>query len=166
MTKKFVMIPIGIAILAAILQVIDQLLVGVLPIANNGFGWIAFQNWALYFLAGSTAKGGLKSLIGAATGVVASILIISFAGVLGSIGFWAVPTSILILVGPVIWLEKVKWLDFVPSIFIGAGVFFALMNYWDNTTFAISAQITLLYTAIGLVFGYVTVELRKWYESK
>jgi hypothetical protein len=166
MKTKFIMVPIGIAILAAILQVIDQLLSGVLPIDNNGFGWIAFQTWALYFLAGADLKGGLKSLLGVISGIVASILIMTFAGTLSGLGFWAVPASLLVLVVPVIWLEKVKWLDFIPAIFVGAGVFFALSSYWDNTTFAISTQITLLYTVIGLTFGYVTVSLRQWYESK
>ena len=69
MKNKLVIIPIGIAILAAIFQVTDQLLVEVLPIANNGFSWIAFHTWVLYFLAGSNAKGGLKRFIGVGTGV-------------------------------------------------------------------------------------------------
>jgi uncharacterized membrane protein len=73
----------------------------------------------------------------------------------------------------VISAENVPWLDFVPAWFVGAGVFFGLMNMG---TFAAEASImdkyiqctgTLMWSsAMGLIFGFVTVTVRTWYEKK
>ena len=72
--KKFIAIPFIIALLAGTIQIVDQVLhLQVEPVGNVGFGWIAFQAWAMYFLAGCDLKGGLRTLIGYVMGIVASI---------------------------------------------------------------------------------------------
>lgn len=165
--SKFLVIPVMIAVLAAILQVVDQLLsVNVLPEGNSGFGWVSFQAWAMYFISGCNVKGGIKTFLGYTCGIIASILILSFAGYLSALGFWAVPVSLLVLVIPVICLERVPWLDYVPAVFIGAGAFFAFMTYVPNATFCGAMTTELIYCFIGLLFGYVTIKLRVAYESK
>ncbi len=164
--KKFIIIPIMIAALAAILQIIDQSMPQLGFNEWSGFGWVAFQAWAMYFLAGCTIKGGIKTLIGYLVGCLASIAIIAFgASLIESLGFWAFPTSLMILVIPVICLEKVPWLDFIPAIFVGAGAFFGMMNYVDGATFCKALTVEMIYCVIGLVFGFVTVALRTKYEA-
>lgn len=171
--SKFIVIPIIIAALAAIVQLIDQMfqVSGGCDffIAGSGFGWLTFQAWALYFLAGCSVKGGVQGLIGYIAGIVGSIAIIAFAGFLASSGvsaFWATPLSLLILVIPVICLERVKVM--IPALFIGAGAFFAIMTFQpagENTTFLNAAFTELVYCVLGLVFGWITVTLRVAYEK-
>lgn len=165
--KKFIAIPIIVALLAGTIQIIDQVLhLHVAPEGNVGFGWIAFQAWAMYFLAGCDLKGGLKTLLGYVSGIVASIAIMVLGGKFAGMGFYAVPIAIVIVVIPVIWLEKVKWLDFIPAIFIGAGAFFAFMSYVPNATFTTAAITELIYCVLGLFYGYITILIRGAYEKK
>ena len=113
--KKFVVIPVFIAFLAAGFIVIDQLIKPYMPIADNkGFGWVTFQAWAMYFLAGCTVKGGARTFLGYFLGILSAILIIELAGVVGSTGFWAVPLAVLVMVIPMCSMEKAHSLiDFV-----------------------------------------------------
>jgi hypothetical protein len=165
--KKFIAIPFIIAALAGTIQIVDQLLhLHVEPAGNVGFGWIAFQAWAMYFLAGCDIKGGIKTLIGYVLGIVASIAIMVLGGKFAGMGFYAVPIAVSLVVVPVILLEKVKWLDFIPAIFIGAGAFFAFMSYVPDATFAIAAKTELIYCVLGLFYGYMTILLRGAYEKK
>ena len=166
--RKFIVIPILVALLAGSIQVVDQLLhLQVEPVGNVGFGWIAFQAWAMYFLAGCDIKGGIKTLLGYVMGIIASIVIMVLgSGQFAGLGFFAFPLAVLIVVIPVIFLEKVKWLDFIPAIFVGAGAFFAFMSYVPNASFAIAAKTELIYCVLGLVYGYITVSLRGAYEKK
>ena len=165
--SKFIVIAIFIAFLAFTMQAIDQTISkSFSPPGNGGFGWIAFQAWAMYFLAGGTIKGGVRTLLGYLSGIIASIAILSLGPALGSLGFWAFPIAIFIIVVPVICLEKVPWLDFVPAIFVGAGAFFGFMTYIQGATFSGAAVTILFYCLFGLVYGYITVAFRTWYEKK
>jgi len=165
--STFLPIAIFIGIQALLIQVVDQLLAPVMPPAGNaGFGWIAFQAWAMYFMAGCTPEGGAKALAGYGWGVIASILIMLLGGAFSGAGFWAFPLALLILVPPVICLElAVSPLNFVPAVFIGAGVYFGFMTYIKGANFGNAALTELVYCLIGLVFGYVTVAFRGWYEA-
>lgn len=165
--NKFLIIPLFIAFLAFTMQAIDQGIGKFFPpVGNAGFGWIAFQAWAMYFLAGCNVSGGIRTFLGYVSGVVASIAIMTLGSALGSLSFWAFPTAVLAIVIPVICLEKVKWLDFVPSVFVGAGVFFGFMSYIQGATFTGAAVTELFYCLFGLVYGYITVTFRVWYEAK
>jgi hypothetical protein len=166
--SKFIVIPVFIAFLAFTMQAIDQ---GIskyfLPAGNVGFAWIAFQAWAVYFLAGCNVTGGVKSFLGYVSGIVASIAIMLLGPALGgALGFWAFPVAVFVVVVPVICLERVKWLNFVPSIFIGAGVFFGFMSYIKGATFSGAAVTILFYCLFGLVYGFITVAFRVWYEAR
>lgn len=165
--KQFAVIPMMIAVLACILQIVDQTIAaGFFPEGNTGFGWISFQAWAMYFLAGCTLKGGIRSLIGYILGIAASIAIMKLAGVLGGLGFFAAPIAILIVVIPVIFLERAPDLfNFVPAIFVGAGVYFGFMNYVSGESFIAAGVTETAYCLIGLMFGWVTVTLRGAYEK-
>lgn len=164
--SKFIVIPIIVAVLAAIIQAVDQLVSTTTFFSTwSGFGWISFQSWALYFLAGCTLKGGIRALIGYFVGAVASMAIITLAGYFACLGFWAVPASLLILVVPIICLERVPWFDLVPAIFIGSGAFFAIVTYVPETSFCTALTIEMTYCIIGLIFGVTTIMLRQRYEA-
>ena len=164
--KRFIAIPFIVAMLAFTFIVIDQLLSPLLPPeGNKGYGWIAFHAWAVYFLAGANVKGGFKALLGYGTGIVMTILIFELAGKLGNTGFFAVPIAAFILVSMVIFAEKAPPLDFIPAIFIGAGAMVCFLSYIEGATYSHAAIVVLLYTLIGLIYGYTTVLLRVAYEK-
>lgn len=171
--SKFILIPVMIAVLAALAQLIDQVLQGCngscgeLFITGTGFCWLAFQAWAVYFFGGCNFKGGLQALLAYVLGIIGSILIIKFAGWLGTVGvsgFWSTPLSLLILVIPVICLERVKVM--IPALFIGAGAYFAIMTFQPaGTTFTSAAVTEMVYCCVGLILGWITVTLRTSYEK-
>jgi hypothetical protein len=166
--KKFIVIPVFIAFLAAGFIVLDQVISPYMPIADNkGFGWVTFQAWAMYFMAGCTVKGGARTFLGYILGILSAILIIELAGVLGSTGFWAVPLAVLVMVIPMCSMERAHSLiDFVPAIFVSSAVYFAFTQIYPATTTRTSIAITILvYTAIAMVLGYVTIRLRAAYEK-
>jgi len=79
--------------------------------------------------------------------------------------------AVLIVVVPVIAMERVPGFNFIPSWFIGAGVFFAFMGtksleQHNATVYTNVAVPELAACVVGLVFGWVTVTFRVWYEKK
>jgi drug/metabolite transporter (DMT)-like permease len=165
--KKFVVIPLIIAVLAFLIQIVDQLLSPCMnPLPNNGFCWIAFQAWAVYFLAGCTVTGGIKSLIGYAVGITGSIVIMNLAGVFSVLGFFSVPVAVALIACALIFLERTTWLNFIPSMFIGAGAFFAFMSYVPGATYVNAAITEIVYCLLGLIFGFTTIVLRTAYEKR
>lgn len=165
--KKFIVIPVFIGFLACTFVALDQFISPFLPIAaNKGFGWVTFQAWAMYFMAGCTLKGGMRTFLGYVMGIISAVVIIKLAGLLGNTGFWAVPLAVFIVVIPMCSMERAhSLLDFVPALFVSSAVFFAFMNYIPNATMGSSAMVILLYCAIGMIYGVVTVELRGMYEK-
>ncbi len=165
--KKYLPIALFIGLQAAVLQAIDQsICASIAPLAAGG-GWISFQAWAMYFLGGCTPKGGARALIGYVIGMVASIAIIFCGGQLGALGFWAMPLVLLVLVPIILYLDIApEMINFVPAVFVGAGVFFGIMSYIPGATFANAFMGEGLYCIIGLAFGWLTITFRGWYEGK
>lgn len=56
--------------------------------------------------------------------------------------------------------------NFVPAVFVGAGVFFGIMSYIPGATFQNAFWAEGIYCGIGLLFGAVTILFRGWYEGK
>ena len=176
--KQLFVVSCGLALQAAILVLIN----GKMPAITHGMDmmWIAFQAWAVYFVVGCTAANGLKAWIGYLTGIVASIAIIKLMGMPGIVGLptvggmnLAMAAAVFIVVIPAIMSENVK--NMVPALFIGSGAFFASFGHsalaaavpsGDLTTrFAYAAQTELIYCALGLSFGFITVFWRGKYEA-
>lgn len=163
--KKYLPIALFIGLQAALLQALDQSICSlVVPLVVGG-GWISFQSWAVYFLAGCTPKGGLRALIGYILGMIASIAIIMGGGMLGSLGFWAMPAILMILVPIILYLDIAPELfSLVPAVFVGSGVFFGIMSYVPGAAFGSAFVSETVYCLIGLVFGWLTITFRGWYE--
>ena len=159
--------PLIVAILACICQIIDQTIGPMMPI-GAGFGWVAFQAWASYFICGCNVEGGIKAFFAYIAGIVASILIMVIGGQFGimGLGFMAMPIGVLIGVVPTICTEKVKLLSQTPIIFVAAGAFFGIMSYVPEATFATAAMVEMIYCVLGLILGYLTIVLRGAYDKK
>jgi hypothetical protein len=144
-------------LLAFVIVCIDQLLKSSMPIGSeNGFTYIAFVAWAVYFFSGCTLKGGIRALIGYAIGITFSIGIILIAGLIPS-EFFAVPLAVLIVVFVVLYLEKAPWFDLIPAMFVASGCFFGIMTYVPDATFETAATVEMIYGFIGLLFGWITI---------
>lgn len=167
--KKYFPIALFIGIQAAVLQCIDQAAcASIIPLVAGG-GWISFQAWAVYFMAGGTPKGGIRAFIGYVLGMAASIAILWCGGQLGGfgLGFWSVPLVLLVLVPIVLYLDQAPELfNLVPAVFVGAGVFFGVMTYVPGATFTNTFLGEGAYCILGLIFGWGTVTFRGWYERK
>jgi len=163
--QQFIVIPVIVAFLAFTIQILDQLIAGYMPVANVGFGWIAFIAWAMYFMAGCNLEGAKKTFFGYISGIVASIAIMQFGGAFSGLGFYAFPVAVFIVVIPCICLERLPPFDFVPALFVGAGTFFGFMSYVDGATYMSATFTELVYCVIGLFYGWVTVSLRGRYEA-
>jgi hypothetical protein len=176
--KQLFVVSCGLALQAAILVLVD----GFVPKATHGMDmmWIAFQAWAVYFVTGCTPMSGLKAWIGYLTGIIASIAIIKLMGVPGikslpTVGGMnlAMALAVFIVVIPAIMSENCK--NMVPTLFIGSGAFFASLGHvalatavpsgCQTTQFLYAAQAELIYCALGLFFGFITVFWRGKYEA-
>ena len=180
--KQLFVVSCGLALQAAILVLIN----GVLPAITHGMDmmWIAFQAWAVYFVVGCTAANGIKAWIGYFTGIVASIAIIELMGMPGIKGLptiggmnLAMAGAVFIVVIPAIMSENIK--NMVPALFIGSGAFFASLGHASlgaaliasdavgckTTQYLYAAQSELIYCALGLSFGFITVFWRGKYEA-
>ena len=176
--KQLMVVSCGLAAQAAGMVLLNAFV----PKLTHGMDmmWIAFQAWAVYFVAGCTPMNGVKAWIGYLTGIIASIAIILLMGVPGIKGIPFVAgmnitmaIAVFIVVIPAIMTENLK--NMVPALFIGSGAFFASMSHpaltaavpegCMTTKFLYASQAELVYCALGLVFGYITVFWRGKYEA-
>ena len=180
--SKFVIIPLFIALQAFLLMVISPYVPftsrEVAAVAGPGLlVWVAFQAWAVYFMGGGSVKMGVKSVIGYAGGIAASIGIFKAAVALSFLTIAGTPFGLYLIVGLVagllVCLGRFPRVDFVPAYFVGAGVFFALTGYLkqpvsvDQFTWWLQlAAAEMTGCVIGLFFGWGSVTFQGWYEGK
>jgi len=175
--KQFFPIPLMIAVLATTLVMLADPFPVPVPFL---WTWISFQAWAMYFLAGCTVQGGVKVMLGYLGGAVASVAIFELTGALApSLGAAsALAIAVFLVVIGVISAERVPWFNFVPSWFVGAGVFFGVMSIYTGWEWAsdspraaqwlhyLEAGTYLMVSClVGQVYGYVTVLCRGKYEA-
>jgi hypothetical protein len=178
--KNLLVVSCGLGVQAAILVLLNAYIP---KVAGMEAMWIAFQAWAVYFVAGCTPVGGLKVWLGYLSGIVASIAIVEMMGVPGikalpSIGGMNVvmAVAVFIVVIPAIMTENMK--NFVPALFIGSGAFFALWTIMNGnqelmktfgdgkmTKYIFAMRVELVYCLVGQMMGMITVFWRGKYEA-
>jgi hypothetical protein len=178
--KNLLFVSTALGLQAAILVLLN----GYIPkIAGMDAMWIAFQAWAVYFVAGCTPVVGLKVWLGYLSGIVASIAIIETMGApgikdLGTVGGMnlSMALAVFIVVIPAIMSENAK--NFVPALFIGSGCFFGLFTIMHGNAelmktvgdgkvakYIFAMRVELVYCLIGQIFGMITVFWRGKYEA-
>ena len=165
--SQLMVVSCGLGLQAGILVLINAF---VPKLAGTDAIWVAFQAWAVYFLAGCNPMGGVKAFIGYATGIAASIAIIELMGapgisklpVVGGMNL-AMALAVFIVVIPAIMSENLK--NMVPALFIGSGAFFGLSQLMPGKGYLAVTQAELVYCAVGLLFGFITVYWRGKYEA-
>ena len=184
---KYMVIPIFVALQAAVLVFLAPYLAKINPnlatheiLGSKGglLTWVAFQSWAVYFLAGCTPKMGLKALVGYAGGIVASALLVELVGILSTrchLGEYSLAGAVFIVVIPLIMVEKVPGFNLVPAYFVGSGAFFSMLAMFGMAKTAADiaplqkyleiGKAEMVGAAVGLLFGFITVTFRGWYEK-
>ncbi|NCB50574.1 MAG: DUF1097 domain-containing protein [Clostridia bacterium] len=164
--SKHLPIALFVALLAGVLQMVDQLIMNNILTGFNGFGWVAFLAWALYFLAGATPRNGVRAFIGYIFGIIGSVIIFKVAGWLGGIGFYAVPVGLFVGVLLLMELQRAPELfNLVPAAFIGAGAYFGICSYTPITGFTQAGLIEISYSFLGLFCGFLSIAFITWYNK-
>jgi hypothetical protein len=176
--KNLLVVSTGLGIQAAILVMLNAYIP---KVAGMEAMWIAFQAWAVYFVAGCTPLNGLKVWIGYLSGIIASIAIIELMGAPGikdlpNVMNLGMAVAVFIVVIPAIMTENAK--NFVPGLFIGSGAFFALWTIMNGNTelmktigdgkaakYIFAMRVEMIYCLIGQLMGIITVFWRGKYEA-
>jgi hypothetical protein len=158
---KYLPHPGIIAALVIVLMTLEML------IPQYLISWIAFQTWALYFIAGGTVPQGIKAGACYICGILAAILIMVLVGALaGTLGKATLPLVCSAVTFAAICFEKVKPLDNIPAWFIGAGAYFGLANVLGAKFQYGPAMVTVVATlVIGMLLGFITVTARTKYGA-
>lgn len=166
--RYFFIFALYVGIQSFLLQLIDQLIgKSLVPGGHNGFVFIAFQGWALYFLHGSTLRGAVTGFCGYVMGILFAVLMIAAASAFSGLRLLAVPVTALVIVPVMMYFEYAPWLvSNVASFFVGAGAFYGVLNYVDGIRILEAAWIVLLYCSLGLISGWMTIWFRKQYEDR
>ena len=139
--------------------------------------WAAFQAWAMYFMGGATVKMAFKIFAGYVGGIIASVVLFKlgglFSGLDGTTVAWGTVLAVFFVAFLIISAERVPSIDFLPSYFIGAGAYFAIISYVQRPDsvgeylwyFQVAIPL-LISVAIGLLFGWCTVYFRVWYDAR
>lgn len=166
--NQYIYFAIYVGIQSFLLQLLDKMISPHLfPKDNNGFVFLAFQGWALYFLLGSNIKAAIKGFCGYFIGICFSILMILLNNIFSSLGIFTAPVVALITVPFMMYFEFAPWfMSVVATFFIGSGAFFAIFTYVEGVSIPITMFTVLLYCFLGLASGYATIIVRTWYENK
>lgn len=184
--SKFIMIPVLLGVQAAILMLIAPFVPGSTAVVG-GPGlliFVSFQAWAVYFAAGCTPKDGVKVVLAYLSGIAVSIAIILMGDAMATAigGYWAYALAVFIAVIPAISLERVPMFNFIPGLFIGSGMFFAIITLggslevvdgvatrqqmphtWES--YRAIAVPEMIGCIVGQIFGFITVTWRSAYEA-
>ena len=165
--KQFFLFALYVGIQSFILQMIDQSIgKNLVSGGNRGFVFIAFQAWALYFLLGSTVKGAVTAFCGYIVGIIFAVIMNVGAELLSGLGILAIPVIALIIVPIMMYFEYASWkISNVATFFMGAGAFYGTLNYVDGIHVEEAVFIVLLYCALGLLSGWMTIFFRHRYED-
>jgi hypothetical protein len=139
--------------------------------------WAAFQAWAMYFLGGATINMAFKTMAGYVGGIIASVILIELGGVFsgldGTTVAWGTVLAVFFVAFLIISADRVPSINFLPSYFIGSGAYFAIITYVPQPEsigscswyFQVAVPL-LIASVVGLIFGWVTVYFKVWFDSR
>lgn len=174
---KFAGFPAFVGVQAVILLILAPFI----PFTPAAMGkglltWCVFQAWAMYFMGGATINMALKTFAGYVGGIIASVVLIKLGGLLSGIDgvnvAWGTVVAVFFVAFSIICAERVQSINFLPSYFIGSGAYFAIITYVQRPEsvgeYAWYFQVAvpfLISVIFGLLFGWVTVYFRVWYDK-
>ena len=164
-TKNLLVYSIMVALMAGLVTLLTWQMNG-WPVKDfQPLTYITFIAWAGYFLFGASIKGAINAFCSMIAGVVAGILMFVLSIAFGFVPWWAVPLAVFIMVIPIMFCEKVKPINNIAAIFLGTGTFFSLSSagafggVFTFASYSLVGLTMLLYVAIGLVSGWITIQI-------
>lgn len=127
--------------------------------------FITFAYWSCYFLVGANPKGAATSWLSAIVGIAGAVLMLTLFVFFTENGlhpqFLALPLAVFCGVVVMFMAQLLPVCNSVPSIFMGAAIYFAVIAYPDawSKGFVIMGLGLLLYSAIGFAAGFTTVKI-------
>ncbi|MBQ9058838.1 MAG: DUF1097 domain-containing protein [Atopobiaceae bacterium] len=172
--KKITVIALFVGCQAAVCQFLDNQIHGFLPGGElGGFSCVAFLGWPTYFMSGCTLKDGIRAFFAFIVGIVAGIVIIQISGWLGFMGAWGNLLAVLVVAWLLFYYELgPEYLNHLAACYISCGSFFFYMTHVAPHAQGMGATMTggfitiLVYLTIGLIFGWMTIAFRTWYEGR
>ena len=171
--KKLIPYAIGVALLAAIVDLITNLIQGTGFLTSaSSLTFITFIAWASYFITGANPKDAGRCFLGYLAGIVSAILMFVLVNVFVGAGINAallgIPLAVFIVVIFMCLLEKVPGFNLIAAVFMGTGMYFGLMGIpaVAEQGYYMVGLAMLVYALIGLVSGWVTVKFRVAYEKR
>lgn len=167
-TKALLPYSILMGLLAGVVTLVTWQMSGFLVTGATPLTYVTFCAWAAYFLFGAAPKPALHALSSMAFGIVAAIAMFVLSIAFGFVPWWAVPLAVVILVIPMMWLEKVPPASNIAAVFLGTGLYFSLSAagvFQGNFTvqmFLTVAIVELIYVAIGFIAGWLSIQLGTW----
>ena len=168
--KKQLVYAVLTAVLAGIVTYVTQAMDGwpVAACAGNALTFVSFVCWACYFVAGCNVKGAVNWFLSMVGGVVAAILmfVLTFALMGAGMAYLpAVSLAVIVLVIFMMFADRIKLNG--AGVFVGTGLFFALnaakaLGAFTFADYMVTAAAELLYAAIGLVAGWLTIMFNGW----
>jgi len=160
---KFFLYAFLTAVLAGVVTIFTWNINGFIIKGNTPLTYITFCTWAMYFMIGANPKAALKAFSSMIAGIIAAILMFELSILFGFTPIWAVPVAVIIMVVPMMYMEKVKPFSNVAAIFIGTGLYFSLsaanaIPALDVGSFALAGLGELFYTLVGFVAGWITIQ--------
>lgn len=161
--KKLLLYSIATAVLAGVVTLITDILQNLGFISNStGLTFVTFACWATYFLYGGTAKAAVQGWTSMIVGIISAVIIYVltgiFAGMGWNVGYIALPVAVFVGVIIMCMSEKLPYGNNVAAIFMGAALYFAIMETAAAETGYLMVAIgELVYGAIGLLAGYLTI---------
>lgn len=166
--SKHTPIALFVGVQACVIQIIDQLIHGLMPLKGNiGFSWLSFLGWATYFMVGCTVYNGIQAAVSFFIGILAGIVIFSLGSFFSILGFFATPLAVLIIAWLLFYLEIApKLFQLIPAVYVASGAFFGVMMYVSGADYVSATVTIMIYLILGLFFGWMTIAFRRWYENR
>lgn len=115
--------------------------------------WPAFVGWAFFFVAGGDAKAIYKAGAPLISGVILGWLGVLASSNLGMIGL-AIAVAVIAFI--MVMMANVDLFSVIPAQFAACASFFGVGDF----------TATLIPLVIGVLLGYISAMLPKWFDTK
>lgn len=171
--RRFFVLQIVIGALAGLVMLITNLMqIAGFVTTEAGLTFVTFIAWSCYFFSGSTPKDAFVSWCSFAVGIVCAIFIFVCNTFLSNMGinsmYVALPLAVMIGVMLMDYSEKLPFGNRVSAIYLGAATFFGMMGIPSVAAqgYIMVGVAELVYAALGLVAGYLTVVIMDRFAAK
>ncbi len=171
--KNFCKAHLLIGILAGLVMLLTNVLQAIGFITPNaGLTFVSFIAWSCYFFSGCTPKDALISWSSFIVGIICAVIIFLFGNQFSGLGmsaaYIALPLAVVIGVILMDLGEKLPFANRVSAIYLGAATYFGMMGIpaVAEKGYLLVAVAELVYAAIGLFSGYLTVKILNYFSTK